>query len=71
MSILAPGFIDGIAQTGLLLRQRLAELKDRHPSVIEEIRGEGLMVGIKTRVAEYRFRCRGACREAFDDRGRR
>jgi acetylornithine/N-succinyldiaminopimelate aminotransferase len=53
--ILAPGFIDGIAQTGLLLRQRLAELKDRHPSVIEEIRGEGLMVGIKTRVPNTDF----------------
>ena len=48
--ILAPGFIDHVAQTGLLLRQRLAELKDRHPAVIEEIRGEGLMIGIKTRV---------------------
>jgi acetylornithine/N-succinyldiaminopimelate aminotransferase len=53
--ILAPGFIDGIAQTGLLLRQRLAELQDRHPSVIEEIRGEGLMVGIKTRVPNTDF----------------
>jgi acetylornithine/N-succinyldiaminopimelate aminotransferase len=48
--ILAPGFLEHVAQTGLLLRQRLAELKDRHPSVIEEIRGEGLLIGIKARV---------------------
>jgi acetylornithine/N-succinyldiaminopimelate aminotransferase len=53
--VLAPGFIDRVAQTGLLLRQRLAELKDRYPSVIEEIRGEGLMIGIKTRVPNTDF----------------
>jgi acetylornithine/N-succinyldiaminopimelate aminotransferase len=53
--ILAPGFINHVAETGLLLRQRLAELKDRHPSVIEEIRGEGLMIGIKTRVPNTDF----------------
>jgi acetylornithine/N-succinyldiaminopimelate aminotransferase len=53
--ILAPGFIEHIAQTGLLLRQRLAELKDRHPSVIEDVRGEGLMIGIKTRVPNGEF----------------
>jgi acetylornithine/N-succinyldiaminopimelate aminotransferase len=53
--VLAPGFIDHVAQTGLLLRQRLAELKDRHPTVIEDIRGEGLMIGIKTRVPNTDF----------------
>jgi acetylornithine/N-succinyldiaminopimelate aminotransferase len=53
--VLAPGFIDHVAQTGLFLRQRLAELKDRHPSVIDEIRGEGLMIGIKTRVPNTDF----------------
>ena len=26
---------------GLLFKQRLAELKDRHPAVIAEVRGEG------------------------------
>ena len=34
----------------MLLRQRLAELKDRRPGVIEEVRGEGLMVGLKLRL---------------------
>ncbi len=45
--VLEPGFIDKVAQTGLLLKQRLAELRDRHPGVIAEIRGEGLMLGIR------------------------
>lgn len=45
--VLAPGFIENVRSTSLLLRQRLAELKDRHPSVIAEIRGEGLMLGLK------------------------
>jgi acetylornithine/N-succinyldiaminopimelate aminotransferase len=29
------------------MKQRLAELKDRHPKVIAEIRGEGLLVGLR------------------------
>ena len=53
--VLAPGFIETVAQRGLLLRQRLAELKDRHPKIIEDIRGEGLMMGIKTRVLNTQF----------------
>ena len=48
--VLEPGFLDGVQQMGLRLKQRLAELKDRHPAVIAEIRGEGLMVGLKTHV---------------------
>ncbi|MBK9083276.1 MAG: aspartate aminotransferase family protein [Rhizobiales bacterium] len=45
--VLAPGFLDGVKKKGLLLRQRLAELKDRHPTVIEDVRGEGLIMGLK------------------------
>lgn len=45
--VLAPGFIEKVAQTGLRLKQSLAELKDKHPQVIAEIRGEGLMLGLK------------------------
>ncbi len=48
--VLAPGFLDRVSDLGLLLRQRLAELKDRRPGVIEEVRGEGLMVGLKLRL---------------------
>jgi acetylornithine/N-succinyldiaminopimelate aminotransferase len=44
-----PGFLEHVQQTALLLKQRLAELKDRHPRIIEEIRGEGLLIGVKCR----------------------
>ena len=46
--ILAPGFLDGVRRTTLLLKQRLAELKDRHPAVIAEVRGEGLLIGLRS-----------------------
>jgi acetylornithine/N-succinyldiaminopimelate aminotransferase len=32
------------------MKQQLARLKDEHPDIIEEIRGKGLMMGIKCRV---------------------
>lgn len=53
--VLAPGFLDQVAQTGLLLKQRLAALKDRHPGVIAEVRGEGLMLGLKLTVPNTEF----------------
>jgi acetylornithine/N-succinyldiaminopimelate aminotransferase len=31
----------------LLLKQKLAEIKDRYGSVISEVRGEGLLIGLK------------------------
>ena len=40
-------FLDQVRQTSLRLKQRLAELKDRHPSVIAEVRGEGLLMGLR------------------------
>jgi acetylornithine/N-succinyldiaminopimelate aminotransferase len=45
--MLADGFIDKVRRTTLLLKQRLAELKDRHASVITEVRGEGLLIGLR------------------------
>ena len=45
--VLEPGFLDEVARKGLLLKQRLAELKDHYPSLIEDVRGEGLMMGLK------------------------
>ncbi len=53
--ILEPGFLERVARLGLDMRQRLAEIKDRHPSVIEEVRGEGLMVGLKLKVPPAAF----------------
>jgi acetylornithine/N-succinyldiaminopimelate aminotransferase len=53
--VLAPGFIEHVAQMGLRLRQSLAQLKDQHPEVIEDIRGEGLMLGLKLRTPNTDF----------------
>ncbi|MBV2186212.1 MAG: aspartate aminotransferase family protein [Rhizobium sp.] len=48
--VLADGFLEHVREVALIFRQGLASLKDRFPDVIEEIRGEGLMLGIKAKV---------------------
>ncbi|MCO5732554.1 aspartate aminotransferase family protein [Rhizobium sp. SSA_523] len=48
--VLAEGFLQNVNDVALVFRQGLAALKDRFPDVIEDIRGEGLMLGIKARV---------------------
>ena len=48
--VLTPGFLENVAQTGLKLKQRLAALKDGHTAIIEEVRGQGLMLGLKCKV---------------------
>ena len=44
--VLEPGFMDHVRRIAVLLRQRLAEIKDRFPGVIDEVRGEGLLIGL-------------------------
>jgi acetylornithine/N-succinyldiaminopimelate aminotransferase len=46
--MLADGFLDRVRHLSLLLKQKLAEIKDRFPSVIAEVRGEGLLMGLRT-----------------------
>lgn len=53
--VLEPGFLERVKDLGLLLKQRLAELKDRHPAVIAEIRGAGLMMGLRLHVPNTEF----------------
>ena len=53
--VLAPGFLDHVARLGLLARQQLAGLKDAHPAVVEEVRGEGLMIGLKLKLPPGEF----------------
>src|SRR5215471_16201382 len=43
--MLAPGFFERMRRMSLLFKQRLAEIKDRHPTIVAEVRGEGLLVG--------------------------
>jgi acetylornithine/N-succinyldiaminopimelate aminotransferase len=45
--VLAEGFIERVRKNALLIKQRLAEMKDRHSSVIAEVRGEGLLIGLR------------------------
>ncbi len=44
--VLAPGFLDRVRRSAILFRQRLAEIKDRHPNVVADVRGEGLLLGL-------------------------
>ena len=53
--VLDPEFLPRVRQAGLRLKQRLAELRDRYPGVIAEIRGEGLMLGLRTVVPNTDF----------------
>ena len=48
--ILEDGFLQHVNDVALVFRQGLEGLKDRYPEIIEAIRGEGLMLGIKARV---------------------
>ena len=45
--MLEPGFLDHVKRIGLLFKQRLAEIKDRFPTIIAEVRGEGLLLGLR------------------------
>jgi acetylornithine/N-succinyldiaminopimelate aminotransferase len=53
--VLEPGFLEHVQRAGLVLKQRLAELADRHPAVIAEVRGQGLMMGLRTQVPNTDF----------------
>ncbi|MBA4612188.1 aspartate aminotransferase family protein [Stappia taiwanensis] len=48
--VLEEGFLEGVQRKALLFKQKLAGLVDRHPTVFEELRGAGLMLGLKCRV---------------------
>ncbi|EJC74389.1 aspartate aminotransferase family protein [Rhizobium hidalgonense] len=48
--ILADGFLQQVRDVSLVFRQGLASLKDRYPDVIEDIRGEGLLLGVKAAI---------------------
>ncbi len=45
--VLAEGFLADVSRKGLLFKQGLAAIADEFPSVVEEIRGDGLMMGVK------------------------
>jgi acetylornithine/N-succinyldiaminopimelate aminotransferase len=53
--VTADGFLDNVQKQALSLKQKLAALKDTYPEVIEDIRGSGLMIGIKCKVPNTAF----------------
>ncbi|MGZ9723048.1 aspartate aminotransferase family protein [Rhizobium miluonense] len=50
--VLADGFLQHVRDVALVFRQGLASLKDRFPDIIEDVRGEGLMLGIKAAIPQ-------------------
>jgi acetylornithine/N-succinyldiaminopimelate aminotransferase len=53
--VLEEGFLEHVAKMGLRLKQRLAALKDEHVDIIEEVRGQGLMLGLKCKVPNQKL----------------
>jgi acetylornithine/N-succinyldiaminopimelate aminotransferase len=48
--VLAPGFLEHVEKIANYFRQQLAGLIAEHPGVFEELRGAGLMLGLKMKV---------------------
>src|ERR1700749_1973242 len=49
--MLKPGFFEHVQRMSLLLKQKLAAVVDRNPGVLAEVRGEGLLIGLKAVVS--------------------
>jgi len=49
--VLEPGFLEAVQQKALRLRQSLAGIQDLFPGLVTEIRGQGLLAGIKVNAA--------------------
>jgi acetylornithine/N-succinyldiaminopimelate aminotransferase len=53
--VLAPDFLPHVQRVANYARQQLAGLVAVHPGVFEDVRGEGLMLGLKMRVPNTEF----------------
>jgi acetylornithine/N-succinyldiaminopimelate aminotransferase len=49
-AVLEPGFLDDVRRKSLRLKQALAAVQDEHLDLIEDVRGKGLLMGIKLKV---------------------
>ncbi|HEX7790175.1 MAG TPA: aminotransferase class III-fold pyridoxal phosphate-dependent enzyme, partial [Afipia sp.] len=45
--MLAPKFFENVQRSSLVLKQKLASIVDRYPDVVDEVRGDGLLIGLK------------------------
>ncbi len=50
--VLADGFLEHVRDIARVFRQGLASLKDRFPDIVEDVRGEGLMLGVKAAIPQ-------------------
>ncbi len=48
--VLEEGFLESVCQKSIIMRQHLAEIVDRFPDLVEGVRGNGLLLGLKARV---------------------
>jgi acetylornithine/N-succinyldiaminopimelate aminotransferase len=48
--VLGEGFLDRVRMLGISLKAGLESIRDQYPAIIEEIRGVGLMLGIRSKV---------------------
>jgi acetylornithine/N-succinyldiaminopimelate aminotransferase len=53
--VLADGFLDRVSAMGLRLKQRLAAVVDEHREILEDVRGLGLMLGVKSKVPNQKL----------------
>jgi acetylornithine/N-succinyldiaminopimelate aminotransferase len=53
--VLEPGFLEHVRTVASYFRQQLAQLIAAHPAVFEDMRGQGLMLGLKMRVPNTEF----------------
>ncbi len=53
--VLAEGFLTHVNDIALSFKQKLAAFADSHPKVIEGVRGQGLLIGVKCRVPNTEF----------------
>jgi len=53
--VLSDGFLEHVRDVALVFRQGLAAIKDEYPEIISDVRGEGLMLGIKCVVPNTEF----------------
>ena len=48
--VLEDGFIEGVNEKAIVFRQYLSELLDTYPDLLEDVRGSGLLLGMKAKV---------------------
>jgi len=53
--VLAPGFLENVQRVANFARQQLAALPSEFPEVFDDVRGQGLMLGLKMKVPNSEF----------------